>query len=58
MLASRMIDNLGDSVRIARLGGDEFAILQASCAQPEAAMSLADQIIALVGAPCASTLIT
>jgi diguanylate cyclase (GGDEF)-like protein len=53
VLASRMIDNLGDSVRIARLGGDEFAILQASCAQPEGATSLADQIIALAGAPCA-----
>jgi diguanylate cyclase (GGDEF)-like protein len=52
-LASRMIDNLDDSVRIARLGGDEFAILQTSCAQPEGATSLADQIIALAGAPCA-----
>jgi diguanylate cyclase (GGDEF)-like protein len=53
VLASRMIDNLGDSVRIARLGGDEFAIMQASCAQPEGAMSLADKIIALASAPCA-----
>jgi diguanylate cyclase (GGDEF)-like protein len=53
MLASRMLDSLGDSVRIARFGGDEFAILQASCAQPEGAVSLADQVIALASAPCA-----
>jgi len=53
MLASRMLDSLGDSVRIARLGGDEFAFLQTSCAQPEAAMALADQIISLASAPCA-----
>jgi diguanylate cyclase (GGDEF)-like protein len=53
MLAGRMLDTLGDTVRIARLGGDEFAILQASCAQPEGAMSLADKIIALASAPCA-----
>jgi diguanylate cyclase (GGDEF)-like protein len=53
MLAGRMLDTLGDTVRIARLGGDEFAILQASCTQPEGAMSLADKIIALSSAPCA-----
>ena len=52
MVAGRMLDGLGDSVRIARLGADEFAILQASCAQPEGAMSLADRIIALASAPC------
>ena len=52
MVAGRLLDGLGDSVRIARLGGDEFAILQASCAQPEGAMSLADRIIALASAPC------
>jgi diguanylate cyclase (GGDEF)-like protein len=52
MVAGRMLDGLGDSVRIARLGGDEFAILQASCAQPVGAMSLADRIIALASAPC------
>ncbi|MGP0058286.1 MAG: putative bifunctional diguanylate cyclase/phosphodiesterase [Beijerinckiaceae bacterium] len=51
-LASRMLDSLGNSVRIARLGGDEFAVLQVSCGQPEGAMSLADQIIELIGAPC------
>ena len=43
-------------VRIARLGGDEFAILQTSCAQPEGAMSLADQIIALAARPAPSKL--
>ena len=52
MVAGRLLDGLGDSVRIARLGGDEFAILQAWCAQPEGAMSLADRIIALASAPC------
>jgi diguanylate cyclase (GGDEF)-like protein len=52
MLAGRMLDTLDDTIRIARLGGDEFAILQASCAQPEGAMSLADKIIALASAPC------
>jgi diguanylate cyclase (GGDEF)-like protein len=53
MLAGRMLDTLGDTVRIARLGGDEFAIMQASCVQPEGAMLLADKIIALASAPCA-----
>ena len=52
MLASRMLDSLGNSVRIARLGGDEFAILQMSRKQPEAAMSLADQLLELIAAPC------
>jgi diguanylate cyclase (GGDEF)-like protein len=51
-LAARMLDSLGNSVRIARLGGDEFAILQMSSKQPEAAMSLADQLLELIAAPC------
>jgi diguanylate cyclase (GGDEF)-like protein len=52
-LATRMLDSLGNSVRIARLGGDEFAILQMSRKQqPEAAMSLADQLLELIAAPC------
>jgi diguanylate cyclase (GGDEF)-like protein len=53
MVARRMLDSLGDSVRIARLGGDEFAILQTSCAQPEGAISLAEQILQMISAPCA-----
>ena len=52
MLASRMLDSFGDSVRIARLGGDEFAILQISSKQPDAAMSLGDQLLELIAAPC------
>jgi diguanylate cyclase (GGDEF)-like protein len=51
-LASRMLDRLGNSVRIARLGGDEFAILQSSCEQPESATSLASQLIELIREPC------
>ena len=53
MLARRMLDGLGDSVRIARLGGDEFAILQTSCAQPEGSISLAEQLIQIISVPCA-----
>ena len=52
MLASRMLDSLGTSVRIARLGGDEFAILQMARNQPEAAMSLADRLLELIAEPC------
>ena len=50
-LARRMLDRLGNSVRIARLGGDEFAILQTSCGQPESATSLAGQLIELISEP-------
>jgi diguanylate cyclase (GGDEF)-like protein len=41
----------GDTV--ARLGGDEFVILQAGVKSPESAASLAQRIIAAVGAPYA-----
>jgi diguanylate cyclase (GGDEF)-like protein len=51
-LARRMLDDLGNSVRIARLGGDEFAILQTARNQPEAAMALGDRLLELIGAPC------
>jgi diguanylate cyclase (GGDEF)-like protein len=51
-LATRMLDNLGNSVRISRLAGDEFAILQMSRKQPQDAMSLADQLLELIAAPC------
>ena len=51
-LAGRMLDSLGDNVRIARLGGDEFAVLQTSAKQPHGATVLAGQIIELVGLPC------
>ena len=40
MVAGRMLDGLGDSVRIARLGGDEFAIVQ-SKTSPTGASELA-----------------
>jgi diguanylate cyclase (GGDEF)-like protein len=52
LLAGRMLDNMGDSVRIARLGGDEFGILDTSPRQPEGAVSLANQVIELISAPC------
>jgi diguanylate cyclase (GGDEF)-like protein len=52
MLANRMLDCLGNSVRIARVAGDKFAILQMAGKQPEAAMSLADQLLALIAKPC------
>ncbi len=51
-LASRMLDSLGNSVRIARLGGDEFGILQLFSKQPESAVSLANEIIELISTPC------
>ena len=51
-LASRLLDALGDNVRIARLGGDEFAIMQTSVRQPHGATVLANQIVDLIGIPC------
>jgi diguanylate cyclase (GGDEF)-like protein len=51
-LAKRMLDRLGNSVRIARFGGDEFALLQTSCGQPESATSLAGQLIELISESC------
>jgi diguanylate cyclase (GGDEF)-like protein len=51
-LARRMLDSLGNSVHIARLGGDEFAILQTFRRQPEAALSLGDQLLEMISMPC------
>ncbi len=52
VLAGRMLDSLGDNVRIARLGGDEFAVMQTSAKQPHSATLLAGQIVELIGLPC------
>src|SRR5450631_377712 len=51
-IATRLRDVIGQADRIARLGGDEFAILQISAPQPNSAISLAEQIIDIVGHPC------
>jgi diguanylate cyclase (GGDEF)-like protein len=50
-VAVRIRDILPENGRIARLGGDEFAILQVSANQPSAAITLAKQIIDVVGRP-------
>jgi diguanylate cyclase (GGDEF)-like protein len=49
-IASRIRDVLPAGSHIARFGGDEFAILQTG-AQPEAAVTLAQEIIEVVGRP-------
>jgi diguanylate cyclase (GGDEF)-like protein len=51
-IATRLRDVIGQADRIARLGGDEFAILQISAPQPNSAISLAEEIIDIVGHPC------
>jgi diguanylate cyclase (GGDEF)-like protein len=51
-IATRLRDVIGQADRIARLGGDEFAILQISVPQPNSAISLAEEIIDIVGHPC------
>jgi diguanylate cyclase (GGDEF)-like protein len=50
-IAAKLRDLLPATDRIARLGGDEFAILQMSSPQPASSISLAEQIIDLVGSP-------
>jgi diguanylate cyclase (GGDEF)-like protein len=52
-IANRIRDILPANGRIARLGGDEFAILQLSAEQPSAAITLAQEIIDVVGRPSA-----
>jgi diguanylate cyclase (GGDEF)-like protein len=48
-IAAKLRDLLPVTDRIARLGGDEFAILQMSSSQPTSSISLAEQIIEVVG---------
>ncbi|MDE3175409.1 MAG: EAL domain-containing protein [Pseudomonadota bacterium] len=50
-LAIRLRDQLPDGVNIARLGGDEFGVLMSPCADVDAAIKLANQLIELVSAP-------
>ena len=50
-VAKRLQSVLRDGDLIARLGGDEFAIIQMDPDTPEAASSLAQQLIETVGAP-------
>ncbi|MDP1868776.1 MAG: EAL domain-containing protein [Bradyrhizobium sp.] len=52
-IAIRIRDILPVNGRVARLGGDEFAILQVSAEQPAAAITLAQQILDVVGQPLA-----
>lgn len=52
-IAIRIRDILPVNGRVARLGGDEFAILQISAEQPAAAITLAQQILDVVGQPLA-----
>jgi len=52
-IAIRIRNILPANGRIARLGGDEFAILQISAEQPSAAITLAQQIVDVVGRPSA-----
>lgn len=51
-LGGRLRDALTTSARIARLGGDEFAVLQTAAGQPQAALTLAKQVVNLLSAPC------
>ena len=51
-VAGRLRSLLRETDVLARLGGDEFAIIQASQVnQREAAMSLAERIIEMIGKP-------
>ena len=50
-LAIRLRDQLPEGVNIARLGGDEFGVLMSPCADVDAAIKLANQLIELVAAP-------
>lgn len=50
-IGTRIRDILPANGRIARLGGDEFAILQLSAEQPSSAISLAQQILEIIGQP-------
>lgn len=52
-IAGRIRDILPANGRVARLGGDEFAVLQISAEQPSAAITLAQQILDVVGQPFA-----
>jgi diguanylate cyclase (GGDEF)-like protein len=50
-VARRLRDIVGEGDTVARLGGDEFVVLQTDVAVPQTAASLAQRIIAAVGAP-------
>jgi diguanylate cyclase (GGDEF)-like protein len=50
-VAIKLRDILQPTDRIARLGGDEFAILQMSTVQPGSSITLAEEILAIVGQP-------
>ncbi|CAH2602064.1 EAL domain-containing protein [Rhodovastum atsumiense] len=50
-VTGRMRREIRETDTLARLGGDEFAIIQTGAAQPEAAVALAERLIALLAEP-------
>ncbi len=50
-LAARLRDRLPEDLLVARLGGDEFGVLLSKCETADAAESLANDIIEIVGEP-------
>jgi diguanylate cyclase (GGDEF)-like protein len=50
-VAERLRGSVRDGDTVVRLGGDEFVVLQSTLKTPQAAATLAERIIAAVGAP-------
>jgi diguanylate cyclase (GGDEF)-like protein len=50
-MAARLRDRLPEDILIARLGGDEFGLLMSNCGKPDAAVSLANDVIEAVAEP-------
>jgi diguanylate cyclase (GGDEF)-like protein len=51
VVADRLRACVRDADTVARLGGDEFAVIEVAAAEPTAATTLADRIIAALSAP-------
>jgi diguanylate cyclase (GGDEF)-like protein len=51
LVSERLRGCIRETDTVARLGGDEFAIIESAAAQPTAATTLADRVIAAVSAP-------
>ncbi len=51
VVAQRLRDTARETDLVARLGGDEFAVLQTGLDEAQAALALADRLIASVGRP-------
>lgn len=50
-VAARLARSVRETDTVARLGGDEFVVLQADPAQPAAARTLADRLVAVLAEP-------